>query len=692
MPKVLDEDQLRRKKQLAEKRAARKKAKEEEAQRAAEQAAKAQAERQRRAENPENKEEETIDRHCYLIDLPEDAMVNLFQFLSAPELGRLTLTARSLHNFLKDARTSIVFSRLCNKQVSLVTTTTQVEDLLVHAETAGGDTGRIAPRGKYAKSHHPDFVSYAHFLEQAVTGYFVLQQDKQDNDNKNDEIFHFPVHIEGRFVSVSPEHSLSRVGGNGATGAGGSGVASWGVGKRGQLGHGQRVDQDLPPRRLTYFGYGGIRIVQVAAGGGLVRVAHSLILTSTGQVYSFGTGQYGALGHGYSAAKQLPDCIRPTLIQSLAATTKCIAVAAGELHSAALTVDGDLYTWGDGFCGQLGHGDRRPRVLPKQVEKGGLEDECIASVSCGSRHTIALTEEGEAFTFGLGHYGVLGRSYTPFEYDEEVIAEALGDRDVVVPAFAPLPEDVPPPAERDFAEELRQHLDLIANLSLEDSSDQCIPIRVESLNGIKLVQCSAGHRHTLLLDEHGGVFSCGAGTAGCLGHGDTLSQMYPVRITSFDDDNVHIRQLSAGVDVSMAVSTTGDVYAWGKPDGGRIGLGLIHGEVTHPRRVPVLDANGNPLPTVEVACAYVHSLIVAVDGTVHLCGNVGIEGQPDTQREEDARKHGGKATMINDFNIWHRLDEPKQNQSKPKVYKKYGKYEIKGRSKMLSSSSSTTTT
>lgn len=331
-------------------------------------------------------------------------------------------------------------------------------------------------------------------------------------------------------------------------------------------------------------------------------------------------------------------------------------------------------------------------MLPLQVTKGGLDDECVAMVSCGSRHTIAVTEEGEAFTFGLGHFGVLGRSFTPFEHAAEAAVAAFAGEDavaplpgaegvLVAPAAAAAAEAAPP--ERNFEEELRQHLDLIANLSLDDSSDQCIPKRIDSLEGVKIVQGSAGHRHSLLLDEHGGLYSCGAGTGGCLGHGDTLSQMYPVRITSFDDDKIRIRQMSAGVDISMAVSTKGEVYAWGKPDGGRIGLGLIRGEVTHPRRVPVVDGRGKPLLAVDVTCSYVHSLIAAVDGTVHLCGNVGIEGQLDTQGEEEAQKHGGKATMIENFNIWHRLEEPKENQTKPKVYKKYGKYEIKGRSKNL---------
>ena len=214
----------------------------------------------------------------------------------------------------------------------------------------GGDTGRIAPKGKHCKNYVTEFVSYARFAEEAVCGYSPLNISR-----RNPTLL--PSYVNGRFVSASPEHSLCRVGGGKLSGAGGSGVASWGVGKRGQLGLGKRLDESKPKMLLGGIGY-GIRIVQVSAGGGLVRVAHSLLLTSTGRVLSFGTGQYGALGHGFSGGKQLPDVLRPRYIDALA-NVRCVCVSAGELHSAAVTSDGDVYTWGDGFCGQLGHAEHR---------------------------------------------------------------------------------------------------------------------------------------------------------------------------------------------------------------------------------------------------------------------------------------------------------------------------------------------
>ena len=283
--------------------------------------------------------------------------------------------------------------------------------------TGGGETNRlITKKMKLSTSNKKDgecdeYPSYARFVEEATIGYSAMQCSRHGL---------FPTHVQGRFASCSPEHTLLRLGGGGNTtsGPGGSGTATWGVGKRGQLGHGKRDDEREPKLLLGKIGW-GTRIVQVSAGGGLVRVAHSLLLTSTGRVLSFGNAQYGQLGHGYDAGKVLSDCLRPRYIDALK-DEKCICIAAGELHSGAVTINGDVYMWGEGFCGQLGLGDRRPHLLPEQVVLGGLEDECVSNISCGCRHTMVTTEEGEVFSWGLGRFGVLGRSYTDFTYQNDI--------------------------------------------------------------------------------------------------------------------------------------------------------------------------------------------------------------------------------------------------------------------------------
>uniref|UniRef100_A0A8J9T615 Uncharacterized protein n=1 Tax=Phaeodactylum tricornutum TaxID=2850 RepID=A0A8J9T615_PHATR len=721
MPKVLDEDQLRRKQDLERRRIVRRQAKTaEQRERAARHDGGSRTDPHRHVTG-ESVSSDGAHPQSPLERLPQDALQVVCYHLAAADLGRLLLCSTHFSDILADARLSYVLARLYRPN-SAVSGTVGYTDLcrsetaarkLLEQSYGGGDTGQLLVRRKLSKAAKAagqvpvpyEFVSYARFLEQAVSGYATL-----DTGHAAEPI-RLPRSVQGRFASVSPEHSLCRVGGDGQfCGAGGSGVAAWGVGRRGQLGHGKRRDERLPRRLRGGIGY-AVRIVQVSAGGGLVRVAHSLLLTSTGRVLSFGTGQYGALGHGYSAAKQLPDVMRPQYVEGLVHVRVC-CVAAGELHSAVVTSDGDVYTWGDGFCGQLGHADKRPQLAPRQVTAGGLEDEVVASISCGSRHTLAVTEDGEVFSWGLGHFGVLGRSFTPFDYDADAavvnftVEETLPVDGAVPIPVARIPDNVAPAVDsfpprdaaapallegRNFAAELMAHLDLIANLSLDDSSDQCIPKVIESLQGIPMVGASAGHRHSLLLSQEGALYSCGAGSGGCLGHGDTQSQMHPVRITAFDEpeedgsERTRILQMSAGVDISMAVSTRGSVYGWGKTDGGRIGLGMARNQVTLPRRVSIYrEEDGSPVLAVDVECGYVHSIVVGLDGTIHMCGGVGVEGEADGQEQNEESKSAtvGKARAVPDFNVWHRLPEPKEHAPKER-WKKFGKYEVKGRRQML---------
>jgi len=587
-----------------------------------------------------------------LLQIPEDALQEIFCCLSARDLGCIYMTCRRMKKV--ECRIVYLMSRLHTPTLTRQGMVGYTD--LIH--TRDDATLLLPPKTE-------SFLAYVRMLEEQVCGYSALKG--------TDRCAPF---LHGRFASASPEHSLCRAGGGDNCGPGGSAVASWGVGKRGQLGHGTRDDEPHPKFLLGGIGYRSVRIVQVSAGGGLVRVAHSLLLTSTGRVLSFGTGQYGQLGHGYADGKQLPDYLRPKYIDALA-NVRCVCVSAGELHSAAVTTDGDLYTWGDGFCGQLGHGNKRPQLKPKQVETGGLDSECVAMVACGNRHSLCVTEDGQVFSFGLGHFGVLGRAFTPFEYDADTVIEMLDEGGVAGAVAGPAPVERP-----EF--NMQAQLDLINSITLDDSSDQCIATHVDSLHGIPIVGVSAGHRHSLFLDQHGDLYSCGSAAFGALGHGDGQTHMYPMKVMEFVNNNIKIMQMSAGVDMSMVVTTTGDVYSWGKADSGRLGH-RVSGIIQTPRHVILSDSTGEKLKAIDVDCGYVHSIIVALNGTIHQCGGVGIDGKADGQQEgELVETDRGKPVEVPNFNICHKVPEPQAKVIKQERWKKYGTYELKGRSKMLS--------
>jgi hypothetical protein len=144
----------------------------------------------------------------------------------------------------------------------------------------------------------------------------------------------------------------------------------------------------------------------------------------------------------------------------------------------------------------------------------------------------------------------LGRSFTPYDNNSAAALATMGgledDIDDAIAAArneAAPQEAAPTPVDggQDTGNQTTPYnfdnimvqINMIANLSLVDTSDQCIPQLIDSLEGIKIVGASAGHRHTLLLDSRGWLYSCGAGITGCLGHGDNASQMFPVRINAF---------------------------------------------------------------------------------------------------------------------------------------------------------------
>ena len=134
---------------------------------------------------------------------------------------------------------------------------------------------------------------------------------------------------------------------------------------------------------------------------------HTLALTEEGHVFSWGDGDYGKLGHGNAATHKTPKQILGPLTGKV-----IVQISAGYRHSAAVTADGQLFTWGEGDFGRLGHGDSQFRFVPTLVK-----DILVGSVSCGAAHTLALSSDGKtAWSFGAGDHGKLGHGDTSRHY------------------------------------------------------------------------------------------------------------------------------------------------------------------------------------------------------------------------------------------------------------------------------------
>ena len=133
----------------------------------------------------------------------------------------------------------------------------------------------------------------------------------------------------------------------------------------------------------------GFNIDQLSVGNEFV-----IFSTTHGNIYSYGKGSFGILGHDNLKWYREPKCIEFFRENKI----KCKKIVCGYAHACLITENNELYTWGSGDKGRLGLGDYKDRYFPCLVETlGGVK---IIKVSAGSLHTCALLENGQVYSWG----------------------------------------------------------------------------------------------------------------------------------------------------------------------------------------------------------------------------------------------------------------------------------------------------
>jgi alpha-tubulin suppressor-like RCC1 family protein len=229
--------------------------------------------------------------------------------------------------------------------------------------------------------------------------------------------------------------------------------------------------------------------------------------------------------------------------------TNWLEVESNNAWSIAITTTGELWAWGGNTNGRLGLGDTAQRTIPTRI--GSATN--WAQVSAGSIHSLAVTTTGELWAWGGNTTGQLGRGNT--------------------------------------------------------TSPQTSPIRIGSATNWARV--SAGNQHSLAITTTGELWAWGGNTAGQLGRGNTTSpQTSPIRIGSA----TNWAQVSAGIgNQSLAITTTGELWAWGNNDQGRLGLGDTT-QRTSPTRV------GSATNWAQVRTGSSHTLAVTTTGELWAWG------------------------------------------------------------------------
>lgn len=318
--------------------------------------------------------------------------------------------------------------------------------------------------------------------------------------------------------------------------------------------------------------------------------SHSLAIAACGELYAWGKAYAGRCGIPDIAGLPTDDDVpyQPIprhVVSGGFGERRVVAVAGGRWHNLAVGEHGELYAWGAADGGRCGFTDTAgmPRdednwpyqPVPTPVSGDWFSRKRISAIACGENHSLVATEDGELFAWGSLHFG------------------RCGFGDILGLASPPLPLDD------------------------EDHPYQPVPKRVVAggmdKHRVNFVAC--GTYHSAAVTVAGELFTWGSAVGGRCGYASIEGlpadadgncwQPSPRQVVDGALAGRPVSAVACSDGHNFAVSTSGELCAWGSADAGRCGLGSVEELPMGP------DGPIQPVPAL-VGCAGQKVKMVAV--------------------------------------------------------------------------------
>ena len=308
---------------------------------------------------------------------------------------------------------------------------------------------------------------------------------------------------------------------------------------------------------------------------------HSLILSKNNEVYGVGNNEDGVLGLNDTKIKTY----KPILIHfgdKDEYTKKIKQISCGTVHNLALTDDGKIFSWGAAMGGQLGHEEKllmknsgnknlylsKPTIISKLVDMKINANK----ISCGEAHSIALSKDGNVYSWGFGSNGQLGLGFCEDSFE---LGKGLA------------------------------------------KSRKLLPEKI-NISSIKNIEC--GKTFTMLINKDNKLLACGNNDLNQLGFNLEKTNnkricndlIYPTLIDSFS--TFEVKKISCGEGHCLAIindisfSGVQSVWSWGNNKFGQLGQGSTT-KVCLPKPMYLLtDYSNLKRGFDEISCGGFHSL------------------------------------------------------------------------------------
>ncbi|XP_041376669.1 uncharacterized protein LOC121389122 [Gigantopelta aegis] len=306
----------------------------------------------------------------------------------------------------------------------------------------------------------------------------------------------------------------------------------------------------LPPR---------MKIRQVAIGPN-----HVVVITMEHQVYSWGEGNHGQLGHGNQERLS-----QPVIIEALKGKSVSFACC-GDGFSIFASNNGLVLTCGDGSKGCLGHGDWSDQAKPRLIET--LLSLDVTAIACGTSHVVAVGSKGEVFSWGQGADGRLGLGSdenhcvpAKVKIDEPVMLQRvwcgedgtmfLSDVGSVFACGSNENNKLGLNNRQGFLMAMKN----IFTKTEVEGKTTLTPVR--ALARHRVTDISMGPHHSAVIVESGHVYMFGRNSEGQLGTGNQKSSNAPVEVKSIAEKSVN--RVQCGKYYTVVSTKNHELYYWG---------------------------------------------------------------------------------------------------------------------------------
>lgn len=316
-----------------------------------------------------------------------------------------------------------------------------------------------------------------------------------------------------------------------------------------------------------------------------------------------------------------------------------LSACAGTNYSAGLLGNGSLYTWGRNNYGQLGLGAPSGNIYTQPT---WVNISQVKAIACGDEYMMAIRADGTLWAWGYNGQGNLGNNSTTHRFSPIQVGLSNGTSTNWVSVSAGGAHSA---GVRSGGRSYTWGYNANGQLGDNSTTRQLAPKQLTLPQSNHIVDIAVGGSHTLAVTVSGELWAWGANSSGQVGDNSTTQRLTPQSLTT---DRHKWLAVKAGDNHSLAMRVDGTLMSWGSNSNGQLGRATNVTPNTRPGAVIGSMRLGN-----IAAISASQSFMIRSDGTLWTSGKreaaLGKQGSFDNTVHTQINSTSPASSTVNDW-------------------------------------------